>query len=524
MKWNKKIVAKIFLQLSFVTFLIVTIWFKTLNQGLWGDGFYWFDPFIANINIFPINLDKTYYNVLSRKIFQTIIPIFRDNMQYYQLLQIIFLILLVISIYLVVLKLTKRTIIALSTCIIFISNYGGMYEMIAEGNLNRFLERIPNLILLILGIYFLVNFLETKKTKDFLRSWVLFVIGVYLGQFGSFILPFYIFLPIIYLFNIKNPIKSCIAGITIALSFAIPNFLIIRNSDQRSGYPLSFYLNPSQRFIQKVFLMITPLIVPQEIVINVANKWPWGLIPNPYVPLVAFYTIILTLISLLIGLFLLRKNKLFFKIYIASIFTMLTENALMIYTDPIKYDPFKNFQAGRPVFVQSIFYALILSMVLITFLEKRKIFNRALIAFLTIFVIYNTNLSWRQISANQYLYEGNNKYFAYLKSISPNFNSDTIVVVGSTLNHASEFINDFNTPKVTFVSAPEDIKASVNKNNINNTFVIDVNYNPTPDGYYFPERVKIDDFTNLYRKTKLDLVSTWGTQKITWFESLDIQK
>lgn len=515
-----KISSKIFLQLSFITGLIVIIWYKTINQGLWGDGFYWFNPNIPDVHILPINLNFTYYNLLSRNIFKIIMPIFRDNQKAYQILQIFFLIILTAAIYFVVLKLTKKTVIAFSSCVLFISNSGGMYEMMAEGNLNRFLERVPNLILVIIGIYFLFIFLETKKIKYLAISWILFAVGIYLGQFASFVLPFYTFLSVIYTFEIKNPIKSLIVGILIASLFLISNFMIIRNSDQRSGYKISYYLNPDQKFIEKTFLMTTPLIIPHEIV----TKIPGGV--YPYVHMVELYSLILVILGILIGIHLYKKDVYLFKLYLACVLTMLTGTALMIYTDPIKYDPFKNFQAGRQVFIQSIFYSIALSSIIYVYFSKqKKVYLTILFAFLTIFVVYNTNISWQQISENQYLYQANKEFFSYIKSLYPKFNSDTVVVVGTKLIASGNFINDFNSPPiVTFISAPEDIQRFATKENKNNTFVIDVNYNPTPDGFYTPERVKVDDFTTLYRTTDLDLISTWGTKKVTWFEALNTQK
>ena len=513
---------KILLHLSLLTSLIVIIWHKTLSQGLWGDGFYWFNPLLRSYHIFPLDLAHPVYNSLSREIFNIIIPLFQDSQTSYQLFQIILLILLTVAIYFAVLKLTAKTTLAFVSCIVFVSNYGGMYEMIAEGNLNRFLERVPNLIIVILGVYFLASFLQTKKPTHLFLSWLLFTVGLYLGHFASFILPFFLFFPVIYLFTLKKPIKSLTIGLAIALLFGISNFIIIRNSDQRSGLPLSFYLDPNQKFIEKTFLMTTPLIVPREIVINLA---PTFSIRNPYLPLVRIYTIALIPISIAIGSWLYRHDKKLAKLYLACILSILGGTALMIYTDPVKYDPYKNFGAGRHMFIQSIFYAIALTSVIITFLQKHnKIFFPALFLFLTIFVVYNTNLSWRDIAAYQYLYEGNRKFFTYIKTLYPKFNSNTVVVLGSTLMHASSFLTvNYGPPFVNYISAPEDIQKFVPQDK-SNVYLIDINYNPTPDGYYLPERVKIDDFTNLFRTTDVNLAETWGTQKVTWFESLNTQK
>ncbi len=192
----------------------------------------------------------------------------------------------------------------------------------------------------------------------------------------------------------------------------------------------------------------------------------------------------------------------------------------MIYTDPVKYDPFKNFGAGRHVFIQSIFYSILLASILVTFLEKKKrIYPIIIFIFLGVFAIYNTNLSWMDISSTQYIYQGNNLYLDYIKKIATNFKPGDTVVVGPTLNHASVYVNDFIVPSsVSFISAPEDIQKILN-NDKKTIYVIDVDYNPTSDGYYLPERVKIIDFSKFYQEGKLDLTH-WGEKPIKYYESL----
>lgn len=520
MNKSHKIFTKIFLHLSLIISLSVFIWHKTLNQTLWGDGYYWFNSTDRGSVLFSADWKRTPYNILMRLIFDAIIPLFRDNLVYYQLIQIILLILLSISLYFAVYKLTNKKLIAFISNMIFISNYGGIYEMIAEGNLNRFLERVPNLILVIAGIYFLAAFLENRKLINILVSWFLFSFGVYLGHFGSFVLPFYIFYPVIYSFDRKKILKSLTLGGIISSTFLIANFLIIRNSDQRSGYALSYYLNPSQRFFEKIFLMTTPLIIPREIVINIAHYFSE---PVPYVSLVQIYTAILIFISIIVGICLVKIDKKIFKIYLTCILTMLTGTALMIYTDPDKYNPLKNFGAGRHVFIQSIFYSIILGSLIALLLQiKGKLIRSLTIIFILTFVLYNTNLSWRDISSNQYLYEGQKKYLAYIKSIYPKFNSKTIVVTGTTLIQSSLFINDFYGPpyNITFMSAPEDIKTILNTDK-KNIYVIDIDYNVTREGIFPTYGGKIIDLSDLYRSGKIDLYKDWGTKKVKYFESLN---
>ncbi len=456
---------------------------------------------------------------MARFIYEFLIPIFRDNMHGYLMFQIVFLIFLTISIYFLVLRLTKSKLISFTTCVIFSTNSGAIYEMMAEGNFNRFLDRVPNLIISVIALIYLVKFLEKRnKKRDLYIAYFLFAVGTYLGHYASFMFPFFVLYTIASYFNKKSIIKSLINGIKVAIPFLIVTLVIAINSDQKSGFPISYYLNPQSRYLEKIFYMLIPLIVPNQLVMKLASIWPSGPILRPYIPIVAVVTAFLIAISILIGIYFYRKNKNTFLIYSASIFSILIQNAFMIYTDPIKYDPFKYFDPGRQLFIQSIFYSIVLSMILVTFLKRSKKYSLPiLLLLLTVFVIHNTQISWKNISDTQYLYEANKKYLIYIRSLFPKFNDDTVVVVGPRLMQMSTFVDYFySPPNVTFASAPEDIAVSV-KNDKKNVFVMDVDYNVTTDGKYLPERVKIIDLSPYYQSGKLSL-SEWGTKHIKDYE------
>ncbi len=513
---SKSLLAKISIHIALIIGLVFAIWGKTLNLGIWGDGFYFFNPIFkdtsAHLNIWT-------YNSMARLIWNLIIPVFRDNQMLYLLMQLIFFSVMVILVYLIATELTKNSTIGIVTSVIFLSNYGAVYEMLAEGNVNRFLDRVPNLLIVLVSLLFLIRFFNKKTKENLLLSYIIFTVGVFFGHFASFTMPFFVFYSIFSSFKRDYPLRSITKGVLIGGLFVFITLFITGHSDQKSSLPLSYYLNPQSRYIEKTFYILVPLIVPNDLVVRIGNSWPGGAIPRPYLNEVAIITVILIIISIVIGKYFYKKNKEIFKVYLACVLTMITTTALMIYTDPVKYDPFKYFDPGRQLFIQSIFYSLVLSIIVVTFLRKRKkYFLPSLVMFLAIFVIYNTKVSWKNISNNQYTYEGNKKYLSYIRSIYPKFNDDTVVVVGPRLMQMSTFIDEFySPPTVTFVSAPEDI-ATILKKNKKNVYVIDVDYNVTSDGYYLPERVKIIDLSPYYQSGKLNL-SQWGTEHIKDYES-----
>src|SRR6185369_12233674 len=134
-----------FFLLLIISALIIFVWYKTLNQTLWGDGFYFFNPlFRFGHLLLPVN--PWTYNIAARIIYEIFIPIFKDQMAPYFLLQIVFLIIMTLLIYAIAYALTENKLISFITSIIFSTNSGAIYEMMAEGNFNRFVDRVPNLI------------------------------------------------------------------------------------------------------------------------------------------------------------------------------------------------------------------------------------------------------------------------------------------------------------------------------------------------------------------------------------------
>src|SRR5258708_1244940 len=157
---SKSFLGKIFIDVALIIGLVFAIWGKNLNQGIWGDGFYFFNPIFkdtsAHLNIWT-------YNSMARLIWNVIIPVFRDNQMLYLLMQLIFFSVMVMLVYLIATELTKNSTIGIVTSIIFLSNYGAVYEMLAEGNVNRFLDRVPNLLIVLVSLLFLIRFTNTIR-------------------------------------------------------------------------------------------------------------------------------------------------------------------------------------------------------------------------------------------------------------------------------------------------------------------------------------------------------------------------
>lgn len=479
--------------------LVFVVWWKTLNQTLWGDGFYYFD-------FWYIGTNTNAYNFGSIMIHKIIAPIFRDNMNYYFLLQIILLACLTILIYYLALKLTSDKLIAFSTGVIFSSNYGSVFEMMAEGQLNRFLDRVPNFLFSILAAYFLVKFIKDKKIFNLVFSYTLFATGIFFGHYATFFLSFFVFYPTIFLFNSKDKIKSIFLGVLLAISFVALNFVITRNSDQKSDY-FSVLFDPSQKIIEKTFYQMTPLVISIDTPKLLAKYWLGKPLDYPQIPIVRVLTFFIVTLTVIGGYLIYKQDKNLFKLYLVCILCIYSTTAIMLTTDPFRFDPFKRFEGGRLLFIQSISYSIALSIFLkVVFQYWKKTTLLCMLFYLTLFITYNSGLIDKEINVGQYRYNGIKRYFSYIKDLWPQFNSESVVILISPhLIASSNFVNRFyGPPYVKFVTNPVEIQPIL-KLNKNNIFVLDYDYERTTDGYYFPDKGRVVDLTDSYRQGKLNL-------------------
>src|SRR3989344_220585 len=472
--------------------LVFVVWARTLGQTLWADGFYFFDS--GHLGLLENNkwLHSNAYNIGSRVIHEMLIPVFKDNMSLYLLFQIIFLAILTILIYYFVLKITSDKLISFSTGVIFSSNYGTVFEMMAEGQLNRFIDRVPNFLLSVLGAIFLVKFIKEKRLSSLVLSYISFSIGVFFGHYATFFLSFFIFYPIITLFDVKNITRSMFVGILIAVSFVSINFSITHNSDQKSDY-FSVMLDASQKIIEKTFYQVLPLVIPIDAPKTIAKYWPGKIQVYPQINIVRMLTMLTMLITATGGYLIYRRDLGLFKLYLVCILCIYSATAVMLTSDPFRFDPFKRFEGGRLLFIQSISYSIALSIFLTTLFQQwRKPVKFWMLFFLAIFITYNSGLINKEINAGQYRYNGIKKYFSYIKSLWPKFNSESVVILISPhLIASSSFINRFyGPPYVKFVTDPVEIQPIL-KLNKNNVFVLDYDYERTSDGYYFADRGKV---------------------------------
>ncbi len=482
------------LSIIFLTFLA---WHKVLNQVFQGEGYMYFDPaqqFIDWHGLYGI----WKYNNLARGLFDVFMPIFKDNIQSYQILMIVLMDGVYLSLYFVLEKITNSKIIAWATALFFALNYSASFTLLGIGNYQRFAERVPLFIPLVFSFYFLYLSFTKKSLLNYFLSLGLYSLAVFLGHFASLLLPLFFIFPFIELIDHKRSKKEIILRLLSAGLFVIVTSQIISHSDQPASSGLINFLLHEPNLIERTFYQIPMFMVPLDAFPLINKLFFDPHLHEPYTLLVHYATIICLGIYL-IGFFLVFKNSrhlivLFLTSFIAMVLCMF----LYIYIDP-RLNVLKNFGQDRYYFIPSLLAAISWAIILNS--VSKKIVISRILTFLAVsaFVIYNTNTIWSNIDKIQYQSVELKRFIDYTISLSPQFNDQTILVTPSYLQWALPIITEFHSPKgLTVVGTDQwQNKLWPVKDNV---FVIDYEFDKGIDKTTHPYAGHVVDFTQNYRK------------------------
>jgi hypothetical protein len=351
-----------------------------------GEGYYYFDR-CQNKFIVPADCPTTIwqYDNLARISFQAMIPLFKDNIHLYMFTQVFVSILLYIVMYLVLFKITKNSFFAFVSVLMFLSSHTGSFSMMAIGNYQRFVQRVPNLILVSTSFFLLNKFLENRKFKDLVYFCVSYLFSIYLAHHSLFMMPLFV----VYIFFKKK------RYIDISLIiFIVISSLILTKTDHfvPKGGIIEFIKN-TPYIIDKTLLQIPNLIIPTELVRLIAKNWPIAPIPYPFTFILKLFLIpVLTLLVLPI-LFAKDKGniKLLYLTVVISLPIVCFLN-LYAYGDGAPHS-LRDFGEDRIYFIPSIFSSIILGYYAnLIWNNKNKLVKIFTILIITGNVLYNSYL------------------------------------------------------------------------------------------------------------------------------------
>lgn len=438
----------------------ILVWTPILNQVPMGEGYYYFDR-CQNQFLAPPDCPTTIwqYDNLARIIFQIMIPLFGDNIHYYMLAQLFIIILVYLTVYIMLLKITNNNFFALATTIVFLANYTGSFSMMATGNYQRFVQRVPNLIPIFASFYYLTKYYIENNYKPLLISLMLFTFGIYLAHHSVFMLPLFITFIFVKTIYAKISKLSILSSIAILSVFMLLSFLLTKNDHLTPDDGiLSFVANTSQLF-EKTSLQIANLIVPSEITRYIASHWPKAPLLYPFTIILNIFLIPIS-IAFLIPFLTKKKMTVQKQLLMSTIVALPLVCFLNLYSygDGVPH-PLKYFGEDRIYFIPSIYSSIIIGYFL-SWLWKMKgnTFKILATVLLLATVLYNGYLINRDASV---LYENSKKmetFISYVKSVTIDKNVKVAIIGPSHLLWPIYFTNLFYNTNENLVFALDSSK------------------------------------------------------------------
>lgn len=366
-----------------------------------------------------------------------LIAIFRDNIFLYNIFLLSVVAIIGIFFYYVVYKATNSKQIAFISSIIFNTNSWIFFEFYGQGWYNRWLERPIWFLFIFPSFYFYIEYIQNRKIKVLLLSLILYMLGVYLGEYTILFLPMFIFYIIglhIFKINFKGIKikKEDLKDIFIPLPFIIYSITLIFLSNlDRDTYLLlknstsfSFFSTPILDIIDLVLKQLVLLTIPSQFI--PITKLMHG-IKEFYVPVLASY---------LIAFFVMYKKKKYRAIVIASLFFIAISLVLNVV---IRQAVIRSMPDGyRYLFIASIGYSIFWGIFLYSLFNKWFL-KPIIILSLIWWVLTNRSLINVRIDDKYESFRAVRTSLAYIKSFSPRLHNDSIVIVPMQLSWGASF-------------------------------------------------------------------------------------
>lgn len=459
-----------------ITLLTLLVWGKTLNQIFIEEGYYYFDPGQRFFTSSGITNIKGYDNG-AKLIFQNLFFFFRENIFYYQLFQLIVYIILYSSLYFILVKISNSKVAALIAVIFFLSNYFGSYQMIASGNYQRFVQRIPNLIPVIFAFYFLFRYYQNQVLKYLLFSFLLYFLSVFMGHYSALLLPLFITYPLINSMRTKDNLGYFIRGIIISLVFILISFLITMRSDQNPNKSFLNFIKSENNLQEKILFPITLITIPQDL-IEIFSGFIEHKALRPYIKTTRILTIPVIIFYIFGGFLIYKRKNNYFRLYLSILIALPLHTLIYQFIDGDKFNIYRDFGQERHFFISSIFTSTLLALIIRALFKKNSILNFSIIIIILIsYVSYHSFLIWNNIDKTQYKYDAMKNFVGFLKLESVKFKNDSIVVIPNTyMGPASLIYTISNKPGIDFRLPLENWQIGIPKSKKENTFVYDYKY------------------------------------------------
>ncbi len=484
-----------------ILFLTFFVWHKILNQAFLGEGYYYFDhqlDFFIPTTFQSLAFIRQFDN-FARILFDIFPPFFKDNIQAYMLLELCLISILYLSIYFVITKITKSKMIGFFTTAFFLSNYVGSFYLLADGNYQRFVQRVPNFIPSIFSFYFLFKYYNNKYIKYYIISLSLYIFSLLMAHYSSIILPLFIIYPFVRWFQQKKTIRSLVLLTASLLPFILVTFFITKLGDQAPARNIFQFILTEPDIVKRVFYEIPLVTLPVDLIPLVAKNLYNPPIKSPYLSIMPFFASVSLLFYVIGGILVTRRQKDLLVLYITSFLTMIGSMLVYMYVD-VRINTLKDYGADRFFFIPSLFAAICWTCFLkASVFKKRFLYGIILTFFLSSFIIYNTYLIWQKMDSIQYKSVMMKSFITLIKTRSNQFRDHTIIIVPSYLQWPSPMISGYSgNPNVT-IKLEFDGWENGYWSMKDNVYVFDYEYDKSIDRDVNPNAGHMLDLTKKYR-------------------------
>lgn len=498
MKWRD-------LPVILVIIVLTTIaWSGVLNQMISGEGYYYFSPTISLI--VDGKLTDLTHNIdnFPRLIYFVLEKLFGGEMQPYMNFMFLIIILVNITIYWLTRSITKSSSVAFLATIFGGINFISNFQFYARGHYQWFMQRVPEIIPIFIGFYFLFLFFDKKRSIHYILSLAFYIFAMFLNYYTTLSLSLY--LSLILSSSILQLPKYKKSALFIGLS--IP-FIII-TALFNSGATLSFStIKPNQSFLQSLFLddiinkiffqltiMTWPLYV-KEVLANLFNVNLKDFVSYLILPSLLMYTAII--------FFLFKRKLKYFNFILGAFIAVLAHLYLNVYLGRVNV--FNEIFQGRYYYNPSIylgfFWASFFYEILKPLKAKKVLFLFSLALITGIWVTLNSLSIWKHIRDSQYEYTGGRKMLKILSQNKNSFPANSLVMLPQPLMPLGEdFLKKhYSRSQTKFLYIDSKWKEKIPKGfDLNKLFVFDFNDEFNKGGRSDLSKIEVVDYSNDYRQ------------------------
>ena len=223
--------ANLLLSLAIILLLTTIVWGKVFNQALIGEGsIYFAEPYLSIIKSEGAAILWSRHDTQAILFFHLIRDVFRDNMKAYMGFLLLGSAFVTVTAFFLIRKVTGSFLAATLASILFTANFIGSFEILGLGYYQWFIQRVPNFGLALISLICLHNFLQKKKTADYLLALVLYLLAVFLARYTIHILPLfalYIFFTTLMTRNAKQ-LRTYLYSFGLILPFLIGSYILMK--------------------------------------------------------------------------------------------------------------------------------------------------------------------------------------------------------------------------------------------------------------------------------------------------------